>query len=1507
MGDDLKLGVDQNHYRDWTLYIDGIALPFTDMVGKTTGTFIWHRPELQDIYAGWTDGNLYEIMIAEDPVSERPGPAVTTPMAPRYLRVIPGDSNLVANWKQPLKDGNSAITHYRVQWKLASANWSDQNAVGEDIAPPPSGGYTEGFHMITGLDNYALYTLRVIAVNGMGDSQPSGEHFGMPQAQSLHVTDAVVNGNQLTITYERALDGGSVPGKESFWVLVNGAPRNVTGVSISGRSVILTLEEPYKRAIRATDVVEFRYVTPPSGSPAIRDAWGNYASCCEFGEPASWVRNQTDPGLLEPVSAEFTTAPEDHSGPGTEVIFQIEFSEPVRVDIGPNFAYLLDVEGGMVTSAWWLDRDTTTWEIVLEPASTGEVKITLPAGRACDAPGAPCGSGERRLSNQPEHTIPGPVSMNSTSNSPATGGPGIEGTPQTGQTLSATTTGIQDQDGMTGAVFAYQWIRMDLGTAIDDEISGATGQTYTVTPDDEDQALKVKVSFTDDAGNPESLTSYGVFVSPARTRSTGSGNNPATGAPVIEGSPVVGQTLTANTGGIYDSDGLTGVSYKYQWISNDGNSDWDIKGATGPAYTLVDGDQGKTIRVRVSFADDAGNKETLTSQATAEVQARPNSPATGLPTITGTTQVGETLAADISGIADSDGLTGVSYGYQWLADDAAIDGATGSTYSVAPGDEGKSLRVRVDFTDDGGNSETLTSAATAPVAPRANSPATGAPIISGTPQVGETLTADTSGISDSDGMDRATFSYQWTAAGWDIVGATGPSYDLTENENGLAVQVKVSFNDDAGNRESLTSSAVVVSSAQTRVKKPANSPATGAPAIEGSPVVGQTLTATTSGIADKDGMGKAVFAYQWLADDAGIDGATGSSYNVVPGDAGKSLSVRVSFTDDAGNEESLTSQATAGVQARPNSPATGAPLITGTARVDETLAVDTSGIADTDGMTGAVFQYQWTAGGSHIAGATGSSYALTEDEEGLTVQVRVNFNDDAGNSETLTSAGTDAVAPKANSPATGAPVITGTVQVDQTLTADTSGISDTDGMDQATFSYQWLAGGSEIDGATGSSHDLTKDEEGLTVQVRVNFNDDAGNQESLTSAATAEVQPRPNSPATGALIIDGTPQEGETLRADTSGIADTDGMNNAVFQYQWLAGESEIDGATASTYELSGAEVGKTIQVRAAFEDDAGNRETITSAATAPVAPKANSPATGAPAISGTPQVGETLTADTSGISDSDGMDNAVFEYQWLAGDADIQDATSSSYTVAGSDAGKTISVEVSFNDDAGNGETLTSPATAEVQPQPNSPATGAVVISGTPRVGETLTADTSGIADTDGMNSAVFQYQWLVRGSEIAGATGSSYSLTENEVGSTVQVQVSFNDDAGNEESLTSEQTAQVVRPPLTVTLENAPAGHDGQADFTFEIRFSEEFPVSYERLRDHAFTVTGGQVTKAQRMDKPSNIPWRVTVKPDGGGDVTVALPVTTDCQAAGAICTGDGRKLSNSLSFTVSGPGG
>ena len=203
---------------------------------------------------------------------------------------------------------------------------------------------------------------------------------------------------------------------------------------------------------------------------------------------------------------------------------------------------------------------------------------------------------------------------------------------------------------------------------------------------------------------------------------TGAGTNTAaTGAPTITGTAQVGQTLTAVTTAIMDAEGLTTPGYTYQWIRTAGPActDTNISGATASTYTLVAADQGTTIKVTVSFTDDASNAETLTSAATAAVSAAANNLATGAPTITGTAQVGQTLTAGTTAIMDADGLNNVSYTYQWIRVDGGtetnISGATASTHTLVAADQGTTIKVKVSFTDDASNAETLTSAATAVV------------------------------------------------------------------------------------------------------------------------------------------------------------------------------------------------------------------------------------------------------------------------------------------------------------------------------------------------------------------------------------------------------------------------------------------------------------------------------------------------------------------------------------------------------------------------------------------------------------------------------------------------------------------------------------------------------------------------------------------------------------------------------------------------------------------------
>ncbi len=122
-----------------------------------------------------------------------------------------------------------------------------------------------------------------------------------------------------------------------------------------------------------------------------------------------------------------------------------------------------------------------------------------------------------------------------------------------------------------------------------------------------------------------------------------------------------------------------------------------------------------------------------------------------------------------------------------------------------------------------------------------------------------------------------------------------------------------------------------------------------------------------------------------------------------------------------------------------------------------------------------------------ISGATASTYTLGDNDVGTKISVQVTYTDAHGTPEgPLTSAQTSDVA-NVNDTPSGVPTITGTATEDQTLTADTSGISDADGL--GSFSYQWLRDGSAISGATSSSYTLTDTDVGSKITVQISYTD----------------------------------------------------------------------------------------------------------------------------------------------------------------------------------------------------------------------------------------------------------------------------------------------------------------------------------------------------------------------------------------------------------------------------------
>ena len=102
--------------------------------------------------------------------------------------------------------------------------------------------------------------------------------------------------------------------------------------------------------------------------------------------------------------------------------------------------------------------------------------------------------------------------------------------------------------------------------------------------------------------------------------------SPATGVPAITvpNALRVKAVLTANKGTIADTNGLPEESaFTWQWVRVDGSTDTDIAGATNQTYALTYADVGKTIKVKASFTDNAGDSEgPLTSAATSTILAQ---------------------------------------------------------------------------------------------------------------------------------------------------------------------------------------------------------------------------------------------------------------------------------------------------------------------------------------------------------------------------------------------------------------------------------------------------------------------------------------------------------------------------------------------------------------------------------------------------------------------------------------------------------------------------------------------------------------------------------------------------------------------------------------------------------------------------------------------------------------------------------------------------------------------
>jgi hypothetical protein len=268
----------------------------------------------------------------------------------------------------------------------------------------------------------------------------------------------------------------------------------------------------------------------------------------------------------------------------------------------------------------------------------------------------------------------------------------------------------------------------------------------------------------------------------------------------------------------------------------------------------------------------------------------------GKPVISGVPQVGQTLTTTVG--CWLNGPT--SYTYTWLRSGVAIAGANGPTYTPVAADVGFTLQCQVVANNADGPSNAISSLPTAPVTTAAVPVNTMLPTLSGTPQVGQTLTATNGTWTNS----PTSFTYQWNRAGSAISGATASAYVPVSADVGNTLTISVTATNGFGSSTPATSAAT---SAVIDII-PTNS---SVPTISGTAQVGQTLTATTGVWMHNP----TSFTYQWNRAGSAIAGATASTYVPVAADVGNTLTVSVVATNSGGSSSAATSTATSAVTA----------------------------------------------------------------------------------------------------------------------------------------------------------------------------------------------------------------------------------------------------------------------------------------------------------------------------------------------------------------------------------------------------------------------------------------------------------------------------------------------------------------------------------------------------------------------------------------------------------------